>query len=102
MTPDRRRFNSIPRRQRNAVRAVARDLLFERHRDGIAFDFDAAESLARERVRAIVGPILIGLAVQLIIAMLKHWLANRVAEPTAIFEIGEPGNYEMSEADDAT
>lgn len=98
--PADRRFAKLPRRQRNAARSIARDLLFELHRDGQPFDLERAEELARDRTRSVIGSILIAVAVRLIIELIKYWLANRVTEPAAIYEIGEPGNYEMGDGNE--
>ena len=97
MPADRKLFARLPRRQRNSARSIARDLYFELQRDGQPFDLDRAEELARDRCRSVIGSILIAVAVRLIIELIKYWLANRVAEPAAIYEIGEPGNYEMGD-----
>ena len=101
MASSRKLFSRLPRRQRNASRLLARDLLFELHVPGQPFDFQRARELADLRVRSVVGSLFVTIAVQLIIALIKYWLENRVTEPAAIYEIGEPGNYEMGEAEDA-
>jgi hypothetical protein len=101
MPADRKLFARLPRRQRNSARSIARDLLFELQCDGQPFDLDRAEELARERCRSVIGSILIAVAVRLIIELIKYWLANRISEPSAIYELGEPGNFELNEEDHA-
>ena len=97
MPADRKRFAKLPRRQRNASRSIARDILFELHDPGKPFDYLRAQSLAEQRCRSVIGSILIAVAVRLIIELIKYWLENRVHEPSAIYEMGEPGNYEVGE-----
>lgn len=95
-----KQFRRLPRRQRNATRSVARDVYFELSETGRPFDFARAEELLANRLRSVIGAIFLSLALKLAIELIKYWLANRVTEPAAIYEIGEPGNCEMG-GDDA-
>jgi hypothetical protein len=85
-------FRAIPRRQRNAVRTIARDVLFELEpAGGRPFDWDKAADLLSTRIPRAVGSIWVAIAIQLAWALIKYWLENRVKEPAAIYELGEPG-----------
>ena len=89
-----RRFLKIPRRQRNTTRGIARDGLFRfRSADG-SFRWDEANPWIDAQIRQAVGSIWVTIAIQLAIVLIRWWLENRINEPAAIFELGEPGNYE--------
>jgi hypothetical protein len=98
MAIDRKRFLRIPRKQRNTVRGIARDGLFRfRNGDG-SFRWGDAEPWIESQVRQGVGSIWVTIAIQLAIALIRWWLENRINEPSSIFELGEPGNYEGEDA----
>jgi hypothetical protein len=94
-----RQFSQIPRRQRNAVRGIARDIFFEYRNSGGQFPWNEAGQQVDSRVRQAVGSIWVSIAITLAITLIRWWLENRVAEPSAIFEIGEPGNFEGNDGD---
>jgi hypothetical protein len=95
-----RRFLKIPRKQRNTVRGIARDGLFRfRNVDG-SFRWDEAEAWLESQIRQAVGSIWVTIAIQLAIVLIRWWLENRINEPSAIFELGEPGNYEGDDGTD--
>jgi hypothetical protein len=93
-----RRFAKIPRRQRNTTRGIARDgLLRFRNGDG-TFRWGDAEPWVESQIRQAVGSIWVTIAIALAIALIRWWLENRVTEPSSIYELGEPGNYEAENA----
>jgi hypothetical protein len=95
-----RRFLKIPRKQRNTVRGIARDGLFRfRSADG-SFRWGDAEPWIESQIRQAVGSIWVSIAITLAIALIRWWLENRVAEPSAIYELGEPGNHEAENGTD--
>jgi hypothetical protein len=94
-----RRFARIPRRQRNTTRGIARDGLFRfRNGDG-SFRWGDAEPWIESQIRQSVGSIWITVAIALAVALIRWWLENRINEPAAIYELGEPGNYEGDDGD---
>lgn len=94
-------FRKLPRRHRNTTRTATREVFFELFRPGEPFDFGRAELLLRDRLRSVIGMILLSVALKLAIELIKYWLANRISEPSAIYELGEPGNFELNEEDHA-
>jgi hypothetical protein len=93
------RFAKIPRRQRNTVRGIAREGLFRfRNADG-SFRWGDANPWLESHIRQSVGSIWITVAIALAVALIRWWLENRINEPAAIYELGEPGNCEADNGD---
>lgn len=97
MPIDSNRFAKLPRRQRNTVRGIARDALFRFSNSDGSFRWGDAEPWIESQIRQNVGSIWVTIGIQLAIMLIRWWLANRIAEPSAIFESGEPGNYEAEQ-----
>lgn len=45
----------------------------------------------KNRYGSIIGTILIGIAIRLAIALIKHWIKNNVLTPSEQYQLGEPG-----------
>lgn len=75
----------IPPSQRNKARMLARDCWKESKGDRVK-----AELLVEQRMSTVVGSIFVSVAIQIAIALIKYWWEHRTAEPSAVFQAGEP------------
>lgn len=84
------RFFLLGRARRQKVRDIARAAWLECGRSSHALAV-AEKDVRRQLAGSFWASLLIGIAVQLAIRLIRYWWENRVDSPALTFQPGEPG-----------
>lgn len=84
------RFLILGRRRRQKIREIARAAWIECGRSSHAMKV-AEKDIRRQMAGSFWASLLIGLAVQLAIKLIRYWWENHVDAPAPTFQPGEPG-----------
>lgn len=87
------RYRILGRERRNKIREISREcyILCEITGDGPEKAKKMAEMRVRAEFNSIITMILVGLAVRLIVELIKYWIEQKFSRPSEGYQPGEPG-----------